>query len=315
MTSKTIRKITDKMAFCAKVFNKLKLMPLSIFLFKLKDKIVLNWIYKNYGDFIKNYKTPSPIAKKISFEKSPIWVCWLQGEENAPILVKKCIESIKKNAGNHPVVVVAEENISKYIDIPQKIIEKVNTGTLSRTSFSDIVRVILLSAYGGMWIDSTFFLTQTLPEQYFEYSLFSAAKQPEPKDRRNVCISHYRWTGSFIGANKPNHILFTFLRDILLEYEKNNSVFADYLLIDYFIYVAYCQFPEVKKDIDNIFDNNIDFGWLFHVMNKKFNPEEAKKMLIGDTIAFKLSYKINWKKQTKGKTTYFGKFMDGNILK
>lgn len=38
-------------------------------------------------------------------------------------------------------------------------------------------------------------------------------------------------------------------------------------------------------------------------------------MLIGDTIAFKLSYKINWKKQTKGKTTYFGKFMDGNILK
>lgn len=315
MTAKTLRKITDKMAFCAKVFNKLKLMPLSIFLFKLKDKIVLDWIYKNYGNFIKNYKISSPMVPKIAFEKLPIWVCWLQGEENAPIIVKKCIASTKKNAGEHPVVIVTEENISDFVDIPKSIIEKVEVGVLSRTSFSDIVRVMLLSVYGGIWIDATFFIAKKIPESYFEYPLFSAAKQPEPRSRKNVCISRYRWTSSFIGANKPNHILFAFLRDILLEYEKNNSVFVDYLLIDYFIYIAYTKFSEVRNDIDAIPDNNIDFGCFFHSMNKKFDENEAQKMFFGETLAFKLSYKIKWKKQTRGKITYFGKFMEDNILK
>lgn len=56
LKAKTLRKITDKMAFCAKAFNKLKIMAFSIFLFKMKDKIVLNWIYKNYGEFIDSYK-------------------------------------------------------------------------------------------------------------------------------------------------------------------------------------------------------------------------------------------------------------------
>lgn len=315
MTAKTLRKITDKMAFCAKVFNKLKLMPFSIFLFKLKDKIVLDWIYKNYGNFIKNYKISSPIVPKITFEKLPIWVCWLQGEENAPIIVKKCIASTKKNAGTHPVVIVTEKNISDFVDIPKSIIEKVEIGVLSRTSFSDIVRVMLLSVYGGIWIDATFFIAKKIPESYFEYPLFSAAKQPEPRNRKNVCISRYRWTGSFIGVNKPNHILFSFLRDILLEYEKNNSVFVDYLLIDYFIFVAYCQFLEVKKEIDDIPDNNLNFGWLFHVMNKKFDKDKLEKILKSDTLAFKLTYKIKWKKQTRGKITYFGKIIDEDFLK
>lgn len=315
MKAKTVRKITDKMAFCAKAFNKLKIMPLSILIFKMKDKIVLNWIYKNYGDFIKNYKKNSRAKPKVLFEKPPIWVCWLQGEENASILVKKCIASIRMNSNGHKVVVVNEKNISDFVDIPGQIFEKLARRSLSRTHFSDILRFMLLSTYGGMWIDSTFFITKKLPESYFEYILFSAAKQPEPNDRKNVCISRCRWTSSFLGANKNNHLLFCFLRDILLEYEKNNSVFIDYLLIDYFIYIAYTEFKEVRNDIDAIPDNNIDFGWLFHSMNKKFDINEAKKMLFGETLAFKLSYKIKWKKQTRGKITYFGKFMEDNVLK
>ena len=314
MTARALRKITDTMAFWAKVFNKLRIMPISVFLFKFKDKIVLKWIYKNYYEFIENYKKPMSVEQKVKFEKLPIWVCWLQGEENAPILVKKCIASIRINSNGHKVIVVTEKNISDFVDIPEQIFEKVASGSLSRTHFSDILRFMLLSTYGGMWIDSTFFITKKLPESYFEYNLFSAAKQPEPKDRKNVCISRCRWTSSFLGANRNNHLLFCFLRDILLEYEKNNSVFIDYLLIDYFIYIAYTEFKEVRNDIDSIPVNNIDFGWLFHSMNKKLDTNEAKKMLFGETLAFKLSYKIKWRKQARGKITYFGKFIEDNIF-
>lgn len=310
LKAKTLRKITDKMAFCAKAFNKLKIMPLSILLFKMKDKIVLNWIYKNYGLFIDSYKKKLSTDKKFSFSKPPIWVCWFQGEENAPLLVKKCIASIRKNSNGHDVIVITDSNISDFIDIPFQILEKVTTGKLSRTNFSDIVRSMLLASYGGMWIDATFFITKSIPEDYFAYPVFSAAKQPEPKDRRNVCISRYRWTGSFLGADKSNHLLFCFLKDMLLEYEKQNSVFIDYLLIDYFIYIAYEKFEEVRKDIDNIPDNNLNFGWLFHVMNKPFDKEEAEKMLKCETLVFKLSYKMNWKKERYGKITYFGKLIN-----
>lgn len=110
LRAKTLRRITDKIAFCAKAFNKLKIMPLSILLFKMKDRIVLNWIYKNYGDFIRNYKKSSQLKPKFQFERLPIWVCWLQGEENAPLLVKKCIASIKSFLQALPSVDSAEYN-------------------------------------------------------------------------------------------------------------------------------------------------------------------------------------------------------------
>lgn len=312
MKSKRLRNLTDKIAFCAKTFNKLHLMPISILLFKLKGKIVLDYIRQNYGNFITDYK-PVILAVKKEFEKSPIWVCWLQGEENAPVLVKKCISSIRNHSNGHPVIVLSDSNISNFVDIPDYIIRKVNNGTLSRTSYSDIVRSALLASYGGMWIDATFFITQDLPETYFEYSLFSAAKQIEPKDRRNVCISRYRWTTSFIGSKNPNHLLFCFVRDFFFEYIKTHSECIDYLLFDYIIYICYINFDSVKKDLDAIPDNNLDFGWLFHVMNKNFDSEKCKQMFNGKTIAYKLSWKIKWKRKFKNKKTFYGAFLDGEL--
>ena len=246
MKSTILRKITDKMAFCGKAFNKLHLMPISVLFFTLKDKIVLNYIEKQYGNFISQY-TPCSLPPKMQLENLPIWVCWLQGEENAPALVKKCISSIRQHANGHEVIILTENNIKKYIDIPEYIIENAQRGILSRTNFSDIVRFALLASYGGMWIDATFFLTQNLPESYFSYPIFSAAKQPEPKDRRNVCISRYRWTTSFIGASDANNILFCFIRDFLYEYEKNEIVFIDYLLIDYLIYFVSLDICQEKS--------------------------------------------------------------------
>ena len=49
-------------------------------------------------------------------------------------------------------------------------------------------------------------------------------------------------------------------------------------------------------------------------MNKKIDTNEVKKMLLGETLAFKLSYKIKWRKQARGKITYFGKFIEDNIF-
>lgn len=33
-----------------------------------------------------------------------IWFCWFQRLDNAPLIVKKCYESLKKNLYNHKIV-------------------------------------------------------------------------------------------------------------------------------------------------------------------------------------------------------------------
>ena len=44
-----------------------------------------------------------------------IWTCWWQGENNAPVLVKKCINSMRNYAGENKVVVIDEHNMKEYI--------------------------------------------------------------------------------------------------------------------------------------------------------------------------------------------------------
>lgn len=308
MNAKTFRKLTDILAFWGKVFTKLHIFVLSVLIFKMKDKLVLHYIEKKYGNFIDALLKRNLETKK---SETPIWVCWLQGEENAPELVKKCIASIRANANGHKVNVITEDNLSEFIQIPDYIIRNVAENKLSRTSYSDIIRSFLLAEYGGIWIDATFFITQMLPQPYFNSVVFSAAKQPEPKNRRAVCISEYRWTGSFIGCNICNYSLFTFLKDFFVEYEKNEIVFIDYLLIDYLIFIAFSRSRKIHDDITAIPDNNIDFGWLFHAMNDYYDEQKAKEMFFGETFCYKLSYKIGWKSSKKDKKTFYGAFLDG----
>ena len=53
--------------------------------------------------------------KNKNVSKEPIWVMWWQGEENAPEIVKCCINSIRKNANNHEVIIISEKNLKNYV--------------------------------------------------------------------------------------------------------------------------------------------------------------------------------------------------------
>lgn len=101
-----------------------------------------------------------------------IWTCWWQGENNAPLLVKKCIDSMRQYAGENKVVVIDEHNMKEYITLPDYIIRKHNEGIIPHTQFSDIVRLALLQKYGGCWIDATILLTDQLPQYIQEANLF-----------------------------------------------------------------------------------------------------------------------------------------------
>ena len=98
---------------------------------------------------------------------------WWQGESNAPPTVKACIHSMRKNSGNHPVIVLDQSNYKKYVALPQYIEKKREKGVISLTHFSDIIRINLLNTYGGLWLDSTIYVNRQISEEVFEKNFYT----------------------------------------------------------------------------------------------------------------------------------------------
>lgn len=124
-------------------------------------------------EYLKRYASVcgAPVERMEPGEKI-IWVCWLQGFENAPALVQRCLESIKKYRGGYQVVELTEANIAQYVTLPDFIWDKYRKGIISHTHFSDILRFALLTEYGGVWIDATILLTGNLPDYITNTPLF-----------------------------------------------------------------------------------------------------------------------------------------------
>jgi hypothetical protein len=109
-----------------------------------------------------------------------------------PPIVQSCFQSLCSHAGNHLVHLITQENISKYVTIPDYILRKVQEGKISFTHFSDILRMCLLYEHGGLWIDATVYVSQPIPEKVFQEPLFTVAAK----------IS-FRRSNQLIRANKP----------------------------------------------------------------------------------------------------------------
>jgi len=54
-----------------------------------------------------------------------IWILWFQGIDNAPYVIRKCIDSWKLHNPSWKIVFLDENNYSKYIDISKIIVRKI----------------------------------------------------------------------------------------------------------------------------------------------------------------------------------------------
>jgi len=102
-----------------------------------------------------------------------VWTCWLQGEDNAPELVKKCFGSMKQYMpSGFEMVVVTLDNLNQYLTLPDFVVKKYKAKIISNPHFSDIIRLSLLKKYGGFWIDATCLLTSPLPSKIYNSDFF-----------------------------------------------------------------------------------------------------------------------------------------------
>lgn len=236
-----------------------------------------------------------------------IWICWWQGIENAPELVKKCVESIKKHAGNHKVIIITDENVREYVQFPSWIEEKYEKGIISKTHISDFLRLKLLAEYGGMWLDSTFYCIGSL-EEYFLAPMWSIKR---PNYRYTSVACGYFANYSF-GCNYENRKIFAILAEYVSWYWKSHDYTIDYLFLDYLIVQVQEQNELVRKAFQQIVPNNPKCDELLKVMGLKFD-EKLWEILKKDTVLFKLTWKKKYPILVNGEKTFYGKLISGEL--
>ena len=273
-----------------------------------KHNIMIEYYEKTFGNFLNEYKPINNEKIKGIDMSNTIWICWWQGLENAPDIVKKCVDSIKKHAGSHPVIILTEDNYKDYVTIPKKIEDKKNAGIITRTNYSDLLRLSLLAEHGGMWIDSTFLCVSDEIQDYFELPLWSI-KRP---DYFHASVASGYFAGYSLYCNADNRYIFATIRDFFINYWLNNDYMVDYLMVDYMIVLAQRFDMRIKKTFENIPNNNKNCDELFKILEKKFDRTEWNKIK-EDTALFKLTWKNKYQLIKNGEDTFYGKIIKSKI--
>lgn len=215
------------------------------------------------------------------------WTCWWQGLEEAPEIVKACMESQRRNLpeGVKHIAITAE-NYQKYINLPAYIIKKVESGDIGLAHLADIIRVNLLYKYGGFWMDAEVLVLEPMPKEILEYPIYT----------RNLPETQYyadaMWAIGFMYA-KPGSRLFRFLAESFFYYFSVHDKLKYYFTLDYMIAVACHVFPEVGEQFKAVPCNNEKAFELEKHLMENFDERNYNSYIRGTYIQF-LSHKLNW---------------------
>jgi hypothetical protein len=94
--------------------------------------------------------------------KKTIWTCWFQGRGTAPPLVQKCLSSWERRNTGWEFRCLDAMTIERYVPLSQHI--DLDRQSLTAASLSDILRILLLREFGGVWVDATLFCNRPLDE-------------------------------------------------------------------------------------------------------------------------------------------------------
>ena len=246
-----------------------------------KHKEILAYLRRYAGDSLpEGYSLTEPIK-----DDCPIWVYWHQGFNNAPPIVRKAYSNLKKYAGAHQVITLDKDNISEYVQFPDYIYEKLRSGKITLTHFSDLLRMALLSNMGGYWIDSTILLSCPLPHYDTPfYSIRNGRFNPRHVNGGGM------WSAFFIGTGRNNAVA-KYILDLFLNYWKRENCLIDYFLVDYSIAMAYYKFKEFKRIIDANPIDNADVVKMATMLNCEFD-RKAWNELYHSQVVHKLSWKL-----------------------
>ena len=206
---------------------------------RLKREIVdyeyiYNDIYRMMAGFTDTFpNNVTGLNKPVYSGKRYAWSCWWQGMEEAPDLIKACINSQKKYLPKEAeLIIITRDNYCDYVDFPQWLLDKAEDGRVTLTTFSDVIRASLLYKYGGIWLDSTILLTEPLPLEFWDYDVFT--------------IREFHYCLPFMGG-KSGQKFYRFLMEGFFYYYGNYEYTKYYLLVTYLLDIAMNKYPDIQE--------------------------------------------------------------------
>ena len=272
--------------------------------------ILIDLISKyNRGEYLEL----EPVNKDIAENgRIPVWVCWWQGLDSAPDIVKRCVERIYRYVPQDSAQIhfITFDNYMEYAGFSQVVVDRYNAGRISLTHLADILRVQLLNMYGGLWVDATYFISDNRIADIINDEAYTV-KTVIPSWNGDV-IAKGKWAVNFLKFMKGSP-LSGFCTEAFEIYWSLRDEPLDYFLLDRIIKVAYDNIPVIRKQIDGISANNISSLKLMEIISNSYD-EAVWNDMKKDTFAFKLSYKEPVELYTEdGKETFYNK-LQHNIL-
>lgn len=265
----------------------LELLRLSTTL-KTKQKLQkkYRWVLETFD---RNY------IEEVHETSNKIWICWFQGIENAPALVKRCYRSVVNNNPDSEVIFLTADNIDKYVRFPEYITAKWAQGVITNTHMTDLLRLELLIRYGGMWLDATVLCTGPAPDYFFNSDLFFFQTLKPGRD------GHSNYISSWLIEAKTNNKILMATRELCYEYWRENNSMWDYFLLHDFMSIVLDYYPdEWNKVIPK--DNATPHILLLHLFDKY--DKKIYRAITEQSPFHKLSYKFTEEQMALEKTNY-----------
>ncbi len=270
---------------------------LEIVRLSVENKIYRKLKRKNAG-FIRQFTRQAVPAERKRSNK--VWVCWLQGMDNAPALVQRCWRSLQANLGDRELVLLTEENYRDYVNFPAHIQQKIDSGVITRTHFSDLLRLELLLNHGGTWIDATVFCSGgRIPGYMLDSDLFLFQTLKPGLDGHTTSISSWFMTSC------TGHPILALTRALLYRYWEKHDHMVDYFLIHLFFQMSIEAYPAEWNEVVP-FSNETPHILLLRLFERY--DEACYRSVCGQTPFHKLSYKFE-QNQAALPDTYYAHIM------
>lgn len=147
-----------------------------------------------------------------------LYILWFQGFHSAPEVVKWCVASWKHYNPTWNIILLDNTNLHKYVDLSKVTYDK----DIKLCHLADIVRMLLLRDYGGLWVDATSFCHKPLDDWLPSYTTsgFFAFDKP---------YSYLMLSNWFLYAEKNHPLITQWCEETLYYYQVNGKAHTYFL--------------------------------------------------------------------------------------
>lgn len=245
------------------------------------------WVRRELGIFVKNHldeiraRAADPVFTATSSaadEHRPVFTYWHQGFAQAPAIVRRCHESMQQHTAPGRLHELDASNLGFYSGLPTQVVRDIGT---NYTHLSDLVRLDVLSRFGGVWLDATCLLT-------------GDAINAEPSlTHQNFFVFNYSGPriGTWFMASRPGGYSTLMLREAMILWWERERRLLDYFQLHYMLEMLYWFDERFASEWDTSEHQHPRTALALQAALHRPNRDGLFERLLKDSWVHKLTYK------------------------